>query len=515
MCVFMPVLFARKKAEIKCHVQSVGQQVSRSAGPQVRRSAKVSRSVIALPMTSYQSYIHDLSAANIKSLAALLALSGRSKLSNERLTSSIINELSSSHDLSRSIDIWSDAVQYSDNDTFYKLENALGSFNCHHGQRKLFFTMLEFMSMCALRMKMTDCIVVYVGAAPGYNMRMIADMFPTAHYLLIDPAPFDIKETNNITLWRTLFDDDKIQSVLDLQRIKKRAHILFVSDIRLNPAQEDIARDMLMQQRWGIKMNASSMMLKFKLPYYGMDSTNKIVEDAQRLVNIQNAVEVPKTKPPGATHYLYLDGTIHLQLYAPLRSAETRLIVFRPPGGAKSRYLMRYYDFKKYEAKLNAFNIVGRSLMRFTVPNMPESMQLGDHLLGYGDDYESVTEFQLAYNYLLIKLNINNNNNNVTPSLRDVVVFLHRLNMQLVQHYSSKVSLVLCAIKTMALHTKKYNEIPDQSAREHQIRVVANNVLARFKKQLSVVAKSTLLSDREKREMVDVVSREIDALRAL
>jgi hypothetical protein len=95
--------------------------------------------------------------------------------------------------------------------------------------------------------------------------------------------------------------------------------------------------------------------------------------------------------------------------------------------------------------------------------------------------------------------------------LEHVVRFLHRINMRLVHHYSSKVSLVLCAVKTMAAHTRKYNEL-DEESRTKQIQLVSKAVLDRFEDQMLVVAKGAILNRREKQEMIDTIAREVRSL---
>ena len=585
-------------------------------------------SVVATP--NMTSALATLPAQDLRLVANMLSMP-KQKVSalttQEELAAAIEDDIRRPRLMTRDMSDLSDTVQYSDAETFYRIENALSSYNCHHGQRKLFFTMLEFMTMCTARFGAASCLVVYLGAAPGYNMRLIADLFPQASYLLVDPAPFDIRESHNVRIWRRIFNDQGVADVLHLNARLNKRHVLLVSDIRMNPAEEDIARDMMYQQRWGVKLGASAMMLKFRLPYPGTPATAALAEASEKIDDIRDAVELPTRKTRPANSFLYLDGSVYLQLYAPLRSSETRLVVFRPARARSSaKFHMRYYDFKKYEARMNAFNIVCRSLLTYVKPGCPESAQLGDHLLGYGADYESVAEYHLAYEYLKVRahsydqhhhvaaprssndnpiylktnpnpnpnpnpnLNPNLTSKNskaaeggagvdavawrlgppagphasprtaaaptltsyksamahkppadaymqkyaraynsaagsahssthssthssmATPRFADVVKFLHQVNMQLVRHYSSRVSLMLCAIKTMATHTKKYNEL-DQDARYEQIKRVSQVVIARFKRQLAVVkSQKNLLTEEEKEQMISVVAHDVESI---
>jgi Poly A polymerase regulatory subunit len=565
-----------------------------------------------------------LTIQDLRTLASMLGISNRAKLTtSDKLIASILEFVTKQHTLSRQIDRLPDSVQFCDADTFYRLENALCSYNCHHGQRKLFFTMLEFLTICAKTIKLHDALVVYVGAAPGYNLRLIAELFPCVSYLLIDPASFDIKESNNLRIWHRIFTDETLEDVKRYKQVVvKKKHIIFVSDIRMTPKEEDIGQDMASQQRWGVLLQSAAMMFKFRLPYYGTSLVNDLVLEAeQQLMRIKDLVEMPASKPKMQHAYLYLDGTVLTQLYAPLRSAETRLIVFHPAykpqsmnkdegpavtdelcitsssscvtssssgpgpaprgpaksaasvtggGGSSSeghplvsdagtnKYGVKYWDYKKYEAKMNAFNIVCRSLLSYkSYADPDDSNKLGEHLLGYGSDYESVAEYQLAKEYLawykrcyyqthdaptpsshskrrdwLSYGSHGGDRNdrsyhpaflpltqglhvlaerNIEPSLEHVVRFLHRLNMRFVSHYSSKVSLVLCAIKTMAVHIRKHNEM-DEARRVEQMQTVSKVVLARFQKQMEIVRRGNILTTKEKQDMVESVAKEVEYL---
>jgi esterase/lipase len=96
--------------------------------------------------------------------------------------------------------------------------------------------------------------------------------------------------------------------------------------------------------------------------------------------------------------------------------------------------------------------------------------------------------------------------------LTDVVNFLHRLNLLLVQHYSSKISLMVCAVKTMAVHTRKYKELQDDDARAEQVRMVARTVIQRITDQLKVVRQKTVLSKEDAQKMIEYVQSELKSL---
>lgn len=533
--------------------------------------------------TGLHARLSSLATADLKQLAAMLGIANRAKLTSiSKLVEAIERDVARVRPLSRSMDDLADAVQFSDTSSFYRMENALASYNCHHGQRKLFFATMEFLTLMTKHIRLSEALVVYVGAAPGYNMRIICELFPCASFLLIDPAPFDIKETDNLRIWSRMFTDESVEDIQKYrERVVARRHLLFVSDIRMSASEEDIGRDMASQQRWGVQLRASAMLLKFRLPYYGTRIAEQLARDSQHVLSergVADAVELrgaggSRGAAGGAHSFLYLDGTVLTQLYAPLRSAETRLVVLHPSlavaageasssaKGAKGRadpagkttamYALRYWDYRKYEAKMNAFNIVCRSLLPYSVTgaDASDSTRLGEHLLGYGNDYESVAEYAMVREYLAwhrqqpesprqqpqscpspYPATGRRSGNWISPSagtslmhgfaskatatrpqLEHVVRFLHRLNMRLVHHYSSKVSLMLCAVKTMASHTRKYNELSD-CQRHAQLRMVSTSVLKRFEKQMKIVQAGDVLTLREKQEMIDCIAKELEML---
>ena len=61
----------------------------------------------------------------------------------------------------------------------------------HWGQRKLLMSEIEF--LLSTLPKSQQCVVVYAGAAPGTHVRILADMFPSHLFVLVDPAPFTVR----------------------------------------------------------------------------------------------------------------------------------------------------------------------------------------------------------------------------------------------------------------------------------------------------------------------------------
>lgn len=86
-----------------------------------------------------------------------------------------------------------------------------------------------------------------------------------------------------------------------------------------------IEDDMKKQAQWARDCLASAVSLKFRLPY-------------------------------DTDYFTYLDGTVYVQLYAPVRSAESRLIAFATAGNFKERQ----FDVKDYDHKMHFFNMYWR-----------------------------------------------------------------------------------------------------------------------------------------------------------
>lgn len=174
------------------------------------------------------------------------------------------------------------------------------SIKMHLGQLKLFFTELLFLTLCT---KPGDKII-YVGAAPGYHITKLADLFPDINFDLWDPRKFETEERKNIKLYNDYFTDTSANSYAQDELNNER--LLFICDLRtlkigeykkfkdIDRMDELVDDDMIMQKRWCQIIKPEYAYLKFRLPYI-----------------------VPRTE--------YLSGTIYLQPYTKI-STEARLL---------------------------------------------------------------------------------------------------------------------------------------------------------------------------------------------
>ena len=190
----------------------------------------------------------------------------------------------------------------------------------HWGQRKLLLSEIEFITMFYDECK----TVVYAGAAPGTHITYLSELFPNIMFILVDPAPFTVKETNKININQQLFNDDFAS------KFSGKEGVLFISDIRAtdyneedeDKHQEEVQRDMDDQKRWHEIMKPVASMLKFRLPW-----------------------------TPGNRRYL--DGTIYLPVFGPITTTESRLIVTRDSKEKE-------YDNTVYEEEMFYFNTILR-----------------------------------------------------------------------------------------------------------------------------------------------------------
>jgi len=264
--------------------------------------------------------------------------------------------------------------------------------NCHWGQRKLFFSELEFFSMCAKHTDLSNCCVLYVGAASGTHTNLLIEMFPEINWILYDPNKFDIrKDYPNVDIHTKkdgFFTDDKIKDVLNNKLLGSRK-LLFICDMRLESTEEQIYKEMITQQRWIIKLGAFMYILKMRVPYDHLkDHSYDITDIKDKIINYDEIV-----KEFGIGKFPYLKGKLVTQVWAPLWSAEMRLI----GKSYNNMYKMQMFDTKEYEETALYFNEVDRLKDNYIYG---KSKKVKKHLLFYDDSYKKVTEYYIVRKYL-------------------------------------------------------------------------------------------------------------------
>lgn len=225
----------------------------------------------------------------------------------------------------------------------------------HWGQRKLFLSELEFLTIHAV----PGAIVVYAGAAPGTHTRYLIELFPELRFVLVDPAPFSPKLTDGprCVLRQEMFTDDIAREFAG------RSDVLFMCDIRScdvllvgdEEANAKVVDDMQAQQRWHDIIRPIKSMLKFRLQW-----------------------------TPGLTEYLA--GDVYLQAFSRLTSTESRLV---PYGHERVMW-----DNTKYEDQMFHFNTVTR------VGRYPHTMRVGRPAGGIDYCYDCRSEVFILEEYL-------------------------------------------------------------------------------------------------------------------
>ena len=224
----------------------------------------------------------------------------------------------------------------------------------HWGQRKLFLSEIEFLALCSH----PGDYVIYAGAAPGSHINFLAEaFFPSLHFILIDPAPFDAYEviddaripTNgSVKIIQDFFTDDMAKMYFEelvskssssSSSCRKAFNVLFISDVRRieSGMEEDekentIINDMRMQEKWVEFLQPNYSLLKFRLPY--------------------NVREHP--------FFRYLDGEILFPVWAPQTSSESRLLVTKLPNVEGKSFKYKEYDVADYESAMFHFNTASR-----------------------------------------------------------------------------------------------------------------------------------------------------------
>uniref|UniRef100_A0A6C0M140 Cap-specific mRNA (nucleoside-2'-O-)-methyltransferase n=1 Tax=viral metagenome TaxID=1070528 RepID=A0A6C0M140_9ZZZZ len=221
-----------------------------------------------------------------------------------------------------------------------KYDPRLQTNNIHWGQMKLILTEIEFLTAKA---RNDPTVVLYIGGAPGNHIPYLSMMFPNVLFILYDPLPFSIQETDRIIIHQELFTDDTVERMRNIE-------CLLISDIR-TPRQtrdeclashpeygrdmrrvnkeidrkfeQDIVSDMELQKRLVTMIRPVSAMFKFRLAF-----------------------------PPKKTQTYLASSTILIQPFAKPTSTEQRMWIDRPPGD----YSLTEYDLSVVEERFFYFN---------------------------------------------------------------------------------------------------------------------------------------------------------------
>ena len=283
--------------------------------------------------------------------------------------------------------------KYNDNFSYKNNITNLSVYNVHNGQVKLFYSEMEFYNIISKYINFKECIVIYVGAAPGYHTPILLDMFEDINMVLYDLHKFDDRLTQHkrVIIKNEYFSDESINDLTDIIGNKK---VIYICDMRRENDEKEIMEDLINQQKWGILLNAEFMLLKMRMPYDLQNIEYNISNNIKTKLVFNNIVK---------GNFTYLDGEIFLQLYPGQQSTETRLFV------SKIKYIKNQVDNVLNEGyNMTSYNVddYERSLMYYNTYIRPRryiykmSDDTKNHLLGFDDSYDSVGEYYVVAKYL-------------------------------------------------------------------------------------------------------------------
>lgn len=325
--------------------------------------------------------------------------------------------------------------------------------NCHFGTMKLFYSELEFLMNCNKYIDINECLLLYIGAQPGYRLKhlFIKEYFPKIKMLLYDPLKFDITEDESIIIKTGkdgFFDDDKVSEVIKIAAGRK---ILYMSDIRISDEnfykkEKLIYEDMIKQQKWAVLMGAEFILLKFRTFFYQRTPEEIDFIDNTNVYDISDKVIYKKTEKfhDISNWLLYLSGEIYTQILAGFRSTEVRLFVKKIKYHKKfdkivefvnanmsgkhtkeeigEKYLMKYYSSIDFEGKMNYFNIVTRQA------KYSGKYKIYNYVIGFENDYTTKTITYLTLKWMKLNGKEINLKTLVEQIIKTLTFFYRRYN---------------------------------------------------------------------------------------
>ena len=392
--------------------------------------------------------------------------------------------------------------------------------NCHWGALKLFYSELEFMVHVSKYVDVNECLVVYVGAQPGFRLKhlFIKHFYPKMKMLLYDPRDFDIKEDEQIIIktgafgW---FTDETVDEVLKIANGRK---IIYITDIRLSDddvytREYLIHDDMQKQQKWGVMMGAEFMLLKFRMFFYQKNPNevnfidNSIPEKySDKLVfkkdlNKHNSID---------KWLLHLDGSIFSQIYAGARSTETRLFVkkikyYKNNNKYKledqEKYKMKYYDNIQYEGVLNYFNVMVRT-KKLKLEKAKNIWKLCDHIPGFDISYSSASEYYIICKYL--------QSQNIKPTFKNVLSKILLVHTFLNNKYAN--NMIMCGLIQNIKYkmTKSNNLYENESEKKivtHKLDKITNDKTKRINEQLNNIINTDYIDEELKQKYIKSIKK--------
>ena len=222
----------------------------------------------------------------------------------------------------------------------FETSASLATFTPRYGQLKLFIMTYKFMKQYGHLSKS----VVYPGAAPGFNISLIASLFPDHTFYLFDERPIKTKG-DNCKIFKMFLNRESYELVLRRQLAEDDTHSrpLLISDIRRNKmgisleeSEEIIHQDNELQMEFFNLLNPIASTFKFRIPFY-FNSTAHV------------------------EHYSFLNGTIVMQPYVSPTSNESRLFIGPEHATDGTQGPYKLWNCKHYEASCLVYNFLFRN----------------------------------------------------------------------------------------------------------------------------------------------------------
>ena len=310
--------------------------------------------------------------------------------------------------------------------------------SCHWGQKKLLLSEIQFLTNVCKKLNtksLNDYAVVYVGAADGFHFPILYNLFPELIWILYDPGKFSKEsymhpQKQKVKIFNQFFTDETIKHA---QQNAENRKILFISDIRVTPKDEQVYVDMINQARWGTSIGADFMLLKFRLPYNEPNTFKPI-----NIVDLKLNKKIINNHDLIAKDTIYLKGDVFLQLYHPQYSTELRLFVEK---NTNNKYDLQNYDYIEIENKIFNYNTEIRLIADI------EGYEFLNLIPGYNKSIENIMEYEIIKQYYEYFHNIKDKNI-IIQKLFDLNIFLEKLTHKL---------FITCSLNTIikSINNKK------------------------------------------------------------
>lgn len=318
---------------------------------------------------------------------------------------------------------------------------------CLWGQKKLLLSEIQFFTRICKTLNtksLKDFTVVYIGSAAGHHLPILYNLFPDLIWLLYDPAPFSKvvmkhpTKDKSVFVYNMYFTDDTLEHVRKNCQGRK---ILLISDIRVDPKEEDIIKDMRNQAFWGTELNSPFMLHKFRLPYEELETIPK--SNLQFKLNDKLFIN-PNLKTTKYKNMLYLKGDIYLQIFPRPYSGELRLFVEQKNG----KYEFAEYDYLDIQNKLIYFNSYIRPYFYCSNDDkICKEYKYINYIPGYDTSVECLMEYKVVMDYYNYFFNIKDKKV-IIQKLYDMNFYLEKLTYR---------KFITCNYDTTIKNFKKTN----------------------------------------------------------